>query len=226
MTSNVWNTYWNNDANHNRWDKPAKEVIELINTLSPNEKPRVLDLGCGIGRHAIAFALAGFQVTATDISLVAIDNLIDWAKQLHLSIETKVCNATDDDFQPESYDIVLSYNVIYHGLRFQFKEAIQHVYKLLKNQGIFYFTCPSREDGKYGVGEMIAPHTYKCEKSITPGDIHYFTDENDLDELINDFRLLKRWRNEGYWENNGEQQYYSNWNVQVEKLCGPTRACS
>jgi tellurite methyltransferase len=217
MKKNVWDLYWGDQANHGWWEKPAAEVLDLIDALSPIEKPKVLDLGCGLGRHAIAFASAGFQVTATDFSAIAVRHLQEWSGRLRVSIETQVCDVTGDDFPPGSFDVVLSYNVIYHGLRTRFEEAIRHVHGLLKEKGVFFFTCPSREDGKYGFGEMVAPHTCKCVKSAIPGDIHYFTDEKDLIELLKDFRMMKLWKNEGYWNNNGERQFFSNWNVQVEK---------
>jgi hypothetical protein len=88
---------------------------------------------------------------------------------------------------------------------------------LLRTNGLFYFTCPSRDDGKYGFGREVAPHTFLCEKSVTPGDIHYFADEADLKELLSGFVQVDRAKREGYWDNRGKRQFYSNWHVLVRK---------
>jgi tellurite methyltransferase len=216
--TDVWETYWKDQDNWNWWKKPAPEVLDLIRSLSPMERPKVLDLGCGIGRHAIAFALAQFSVTATDTSPAAIQHLNEWAQSLQLSIETHVCEVLTEALPWEPFDVVLSYNVLYHGLREKFADAIQQTRKLLKQNGIFFFSCPSRQDGKYGFGERVASHTYCCTKSVTPGDIHYFADEDDLAGLLAGFRTLSQWKSEGYWDNQGEQQFYSNWNIRAEKI--------
>ncbi len=218
MNTSVWEAYWRNQENLDWWKRPAPEVLDFIRALSPVERPRVLDLGCGLGRHAIAFALAQFSVTATDASATAVQHLRDWAESLRLPVETCVCDVLDSRFPEESFDVVLSYNVIYHGDREQFASAVRHVRRLLKRKGIFFFTCPSRQDGKYGFGEQIAPHTYRCEKSVTPGDIHYFVDEADLDEWLESFQGVVRWKSEGYWDNRGERQFFSNWHVRAEKV--------
>jgi len=217
MSTNIWETYWNDRDNWDWWKKPAPEVLDLIRSLSPIEQPKVLDLGCGLGRHAIAFALAQFSVTATDASSTAIQHLNEWANSLQLSIETHVCDVFAETLPNKTFDVVLSYNVIYHGSREQFAQAIQQVRKLLKHKGTFFFTCPSRQDGKYGFGEMIAPHTYRCTKSVTSGDTHYFADEEDLAQLLVGFRTLACWKSEGYWNNRGKQQFYSNWHVRAGK---------
>ncbi|MCJ7567774.1 MAG: class I SAM-dependent methyltransferase [Anaerolineales bacterium] len=216
MTTNIWEAYWSNQDTHDWWKKPAPEVLDFIHSLSPKEKPRVLDLGCGLGRHAIAFALAQFSVTATDASTVAIQQVIEWAHELQLSIVTRVCDVLDESLLVENYDVVMSYNVIYHGSRKHFARTIHQVTRLLKRNGIFFFTCPSRQDGKYGFGELVAPHTFRCTKSVTPGDIHYFADEEDFDEFLDGFRSITRWKSEGSWNNNGEQQFYSNWHIRAE----------
>lgn len=218
MITDIWETYWKDRSNWDWWKKPAPEVLDLIRSLSPAERPKVLDLGCGLGRHAIAFALAKFSVTATDASPTAIQHLNEWARSLQLAIETQVSDVLADTLPSEAFDVVLSYNVIYHGSRERFSQALQHVRGLLRAQGIFFFTCPSRQDGKYGFGQMVAPHTYRCSKSVAPGDIHYFADEEDLAELLVGFRTLARWKSEGYWDNRGEQQFYSNWHVRAEKV--------
>lgn len=178
----------------------------------------MLDLGCGLGRHAIAFAKEGFCVTATDASKTAIAHLKEWARALELTIEAKISDLLDDTLPASSFDIVLSYNVIYHGYREQFAQAIEHVRELLRPGGLFFFTCPTRQDGKYGVGEQAAPHTFRCTKSIIPGDLHYFADEKDLDDLLAGYLLLSRRKDEGYWDNKGVQQFYSRWLVLAEKL--------
>ena len=218
MITDAWETYWKNQDNWDWWKKPAPEVLDLIRSLSPIEQPKVLDLGCGLGRHAIAFALAQFSVTAADASLTAIQHLNEWANSLQLSIETHVCEIFSEIWPSETFDVVLGYNVIYHGSRERFALAIQQVRRLLKRKGLFFFTCPSRQDGKYGFGERVAPHTYRCTKSVTPGDIHYFADEEDLAELLAGFRTLACWKSEGYWDNQGEPQFYSNWHIRAEKI--------
>lgn len=212
-----WDTYWDSEENHDWWERPAPVVLELIESLSPADRPEVLDLGCGLGRHAIAFAEAGFRVTATDAAAKAVAHLDEWAARLGLSIRTQVCEAAEDRFPPESFDVVVSYNVIYHGYREQFAAAIAHVRELLKPGGQFFFTCPSREDGKYGFGEELAPHTFACDKSIVPGDIHYFSSAADLEELLAGFRLLFRQQEERVWDHDGEEQFHSYWQVLAEK---------
>jgi SAM-dependent methyltransferase len=216
-SENQWEGYWADEEHHGSWERPAPEVIDLIGTQSPDERPDVLDLGCGLGRHAIVFAQAGFRVTATDRSETAVAHLRDWAGKLGLSLITKVCSVLDEIAPPASFDIVLSYNVIYHGRREEFAQAIAHVRALLRPGGLFFFTCPTREDGKYGYGEEVAPHTFRCTKSITPGDIHYFSDEADLDELLRGYRIVSQGRDEQYWDNEGVRQFGSNWLVLAER---------
>jgi tellurite methyltransferase len=220
LSTATWEAYWRDDGNHAWWEKPAPEVLDLIRSLSPEHQPNVLDLGCGLGRHAIAFGLAGFSVTATDASAEAVKHLADWAGRLQLSIHTKVSDVLDGTLPSGFFDVVVSYNVLYHGTRDRFMARVERVGCLLKPKGVFFFTCPSREDGKYGFGGQIAPHTFKCEKSVAPGDVHYFADERALDEMLRGFDSIGRWKTEGYWDNRGSRQFYSNWNVLVAKQAG------
>jgi tellurite methyltransferase len=213
----IWEAYWQGDEDHSWWKRPAPEVMGFIKSQSPGERRDVLDLGCGLGRHAIAFAQAGFTVTASDASEAAISHLSGWARDLSLEIRVMVCDVLSDLLPDGGFDIVLAYNVIYHGDRHHLFSAVDHGRRLLRAGGLFYFTCPSRNDGKYGFGREVAPHTFMCEKSVTPGDIHYFADEEDLDEMLPGFVQVSRDKREGYWSNRGERQFYSVWHVVLKK---------
>ena len=213
----IWEDYWGGDEDHSWWKHPAPEVEGFIKSQSPDDRRDVLDLGCGLGRHSIAFAQAGFSVTACDGSRQAVSHLAGWAEDLSLKIRVLVCDVLSRELPEDAFDIVLAYNVIYHGDRHHLSQAIGRVRDLLRAGGLFYFTCPSRDDGKYGFGEEIAPHTFRCEKSVTPGDIHYFTDEADLSELLSGFVEVDRVKREGYWDNKGTRQFYSTWHVIVRK---------
>ena len=213
ISRTFWDGVWSKDENREFWTRVAPEVVHLIESHPPGSHPDVLDLGCGLGRHAIAFAQAGYRVTATDLSPQAISHVEEWAKELGVQVRTQICRFTDDVFPPESFDIVLSINVIYHGHPDQFAQAIENVRRWLKPRGIFYFTCPSLEDDGYKNGNCIAPHTVELE----PGHIHFCADWDELENLLGGLRVISRKKRGHHWEEDGVPQFSSRWQVLVEK---------
>jgi cyclopropane fatty-acyl-phospholipid synthase-like methyltransferase len=70
---NVWKDFFDEAAPHYlRWDftaNTAAEVNFLVEELSLRDGTRVLDVGCGVGRHAIPLAALGCAVTGIDLSV-------------------------------------------------------------------------------------------------------------------------------------------------------------
>jgi predicted nicotinamide N-methyase len=76
---------------------------------------RVVELGCGLALPAIAAALAGGRVLATDWSGAAVDRAADNARRNDAEIETMVCSWTAPGPIEERgpWDLVLASDVLY-----------------------------------------------------------------------------------------------------------------
>lgn len=65
----------------NRDETEAQQLIDLLEeTLSLNTCSKILDLGCGRGRHSINLARKGYNVTGIDLSEQAIETAKEKAK--------------------------------------------------------------------------------------------------------------------------------------------------
>jgi predicted nicotinamide N-methyase len=76
---------------------------------------RVVELGCGLGLPAIAAALAGGRVLATDWSAAATERAADNARRNGATIDTLVCSWTEPDpiVERGPWDMVLASDVLY-----------------------------------------------------------------------------------------------------------------
>lgn len=64
----------------------ANELADLIEKEIPKSRyPKILDLGCGRGRHSITLAERGYHVTGVDLSKQAITTAIQTARERKIS---------------------------------------------------------------------------------------------------------------------------------------------
>ena len=120
--------FWENEylnKERSTFGNPSKEVEDIVSLLTNEAK--ILDVGCGDGRHSLYLAGLGFQVDAFDISQNAI-NKINCLKELSgLNINTYVCDALEFEFK-HKYDLIIVHGV----LQFIEREKQPEILELLK----------------------------------------------------------------------------------------------
>ena len=89
-----------------RLDAADAEVEQLI-ALSGCESGDLLDMCCGPGRHALAFAQRGFRVTGVDATAFLLDKARERAEREDAEVEW-VESDMREFLRPESYDLALS----------------------------------------------------------------------------------------------------------------------
>jgi len=100
----------------------ADLLQSMVEVANPQFNHKVLDLGCGTGNLAAAFASVGCLVWGTDFS----DKMITSARNKYPDLNFTVADVRDPlpaDF-PEKYDYIVSAYVFHH---FPIEEKIKHL---------------------------------------------------------------------------------------------------
>lgn len=119
----------------NLFGDPYAELIEFFKNYEI--KGKLIDIGCGQGRDAIALARLGYSVTGIDNSKVGIDQMIQISDSENLKIEGLVADIYGfDDYT--DFDIVLLDSMFHFEKRDRHKETalINKIAKDLKNNGL------------------------------------------------------------------------------------------
>jgi AraC-like DNA-binding protein/ubiquinone/menaquinone biosynthesis C-methylase UbiE len=171
--------------------KPFDNCIYLANKWKESGYINLLDLGTGLGRHAIYFSKQGFNVTAMDISDYAVQYLKTWAAKENLLINAEVGDMLSLSYSNQSFDCIFAYHVISHTDSIGIKKTIAEIERVLKPNGEVYLSFCSKESTEFieNKSNKLDKNTIICGDGFEKGIPHFYADLNDIKELLANFKI-------------------------------------
>jgi SAM-dependent methyltransferase len=83
--------------------EPNGALVAEVAGLTPG---RVLDVGCGEGADAVWLAARGWQVTAIDVSRVALERAEQHAREAGVEVQWQAAGLLDADLPPAGFELV------------------------------------------------------------------------------------------------------------------------
>lgn len=177
---------------------PSELVVQYVfRNFKRDNKTKVLDLGCGAGRHTYFMSKENLQVYGIDISSDGVEYAKKILEQDNLNGNIKVGSADNIPFADEMFDGIISYGVLYYCTIDEIKKSVKEIYRVLKKSGKALLVVRSTEDYRYGDGIEIEKNTFlineedesKCAFNENEMKIHFFT-RDELMKLFNNFNSI------------------------------------
>jgi SAM-dependent methyltransferase len=196
------------------WLEPHEKLSEFTSLFNRHKTARILDLGCGTGRHTVVLAKDGFDTYGCDISENGLAYAFEWLKREGLSAHLDRMDMTNLDYPDGYFDGVISFFVIYHNPLSKIRQTISSIYRILQPGGWAYLSFLSKRGYRYGHGQEIEPNTYLTTDGDDAGQPHHYS---DLAELECEMKAFIIHRVELEEELTPEGQRHSHWFVLNQK---------
>src|SRR4051794_35153505 len=187
-----WDRRWTAADERGRWQEPEAFIRELAPRLRERGFSRVLDIGCGIGRHTLYLASDGFTCTGLDASEAGLAFARGEARAANLGIDFRPAVFYALPLQDASVECAIAWNVIYHGDGVLAQRAIDEIHRVLVPGGLVVGSMLSKRNTNFGVGREVQPDTFVVDgvdtDKIHP---HFYCDAATLIALHRGFEVVE-----------------------------------
>lgn len=153
-----------NDEIRQKWDRiysaqnealPRAAAVLQDNLHLLPAGGRALEIACGLGGNALLLAQRGLTTEAWDISPVAVQRLLELARQQNLALTVAARDVVAEPPPPDSYDVV----VVSHFLE---RDLCSRLVRALRPGGLLFYQTFTREavtdSGPSNPGFRLAPN--------------------------------------------------------------------
>jgi SAM-dependent methyltransferase len=171
--------------------EPAPVVHHVAEVLRDRGCRRMVDLGCGSGRHVVFLAQRGFDLIGVDNSPAGLSLSYDWLTQEGLPARLVRADMRRPlPLAPGVADAVISTQVIHHALLATVQGTALEITRILRPGGILFVSVPSRMDPNETFTE-IEPGTFVPISGGETGLPHHIFSADGLASLFPGFTVLE-----------------------------------
>jgi len=201
-----------------RWRDAHQAVVEFVPGLRAAGARRILDLGCGTGRHTVYLAGQGFDVWAGDISVRGLTYARRWLAAEGLTAHLQYSDMTALPYHDSAFGGLVSTFVIYHGRLSDVQRTVAEIHRVLRPGGLALLTLISTRAGSYRQGREVEPDTFIRAVGNDSGVLHHYFNEDGVGRLLGDFEVLALHLEESdTTDEAGSVCHHAHWCVQVRR---------
>jgi SAM-dependent methyltransferase len=200
-----------------RWEEPHDLVVNFAAELKSRGARRVLDLGCGAGRHVVYLAREGFDVCGTDISPRGLEYTRAWLRKEGLQADLQLSDMTVIPYPNGYFDAIISTYVVHHNTLDNIRRCVAEMYRALAPGGRALLTVQSKRGYSYGHGPQLEPDTFLRDVGADAGVPHHYFDEPALRKLFAAFNVVSITPLESVHIQEGQRYLSAHWLVVVER---------
>jgi ubiquinone/menaquinone biosynthesis C-methylase UbiE len=173
----------------------AQFIVDAVPVLKKHRVKRVLDLGCGAGRHSILLAHSGFEVVGIDISKYALKMARRWVQEEKLENVALIrATMTNVPLNDSCLDAVVTVSVLHHALKKDILKSLGEVHRILGKSGWFVANLASVHDPRYGTGRKLEKDTFLILEGYEKkqfGELHHFFTKREALRLLSFFSRVE-----------------------------------
>ena len=182
---------------------PSETVVQFVfRNFSRDGKTKILDLGCGAGRHVFFLGkenIVPFGVDFSDEGIRCTKELLCAYGMEDYAQNMQVASLTELPYEDESFDGIVCYGVLYYLDLPGIKKAVKEMERVLKPNGKILLVVRSTEDYRYNKENEVAgekntviikeENEGKCAHSENGMLMHFF-EEEELRTLFSQFKKV------------------------------------
>lgn len=169
------------------------EIPKLTELLTRDHASKLLDFGCGAGRHVVYFAKKGFQVYGFDKSTAGVKQAMAVLERENLHADLRVWDMTYPlPYEDCFFDAVIATRVIHHTYTKNIREIAKEISRVLRTGGYFFLQVSAyrRKDERIPTVKEVESRTYVASEGEEKDIPHHGFTRQELKQLFSSYTTL------------------------------------